>query len=96
MMVRSKWSYRFFNGSCARVEGREEPIMVLRTRVRVVTALREENKLLGSAVMAVASRWRLESEVRLINDEGSAPAARMVSSCKSHDVVTYLVYCCLR
>lgn len=48
--------------------------MALRMKVRVVTALREENKLLGSAVMAVASRWRLESEVRLANDEGSAPA----------------------
>lgn len=38
------------------MDGREEPIMVLRTRVRVVTALREENKFPGSAVMAVASR----------------------------------------
>ena len=58
--------------------------MGLRTRVRVVIALREENKLLGRAVIAVASRWRLESEVRLENDEGNAPATgtTLVNLCK--------------
>lgn len=75
---------RFCNGSCDRVEGREEPIMGLRTRVRVVTALREENKLSGSDVMDVASMWILEREVRLVNEEGSAPAGMLLppTTCK--------------
>jgi len=40
--------------------------------------LREEKRLSGSCVMEVASMWRLESIVRLENEEGSAPATNML------------------
>lgn len=46
----------------------------LRMSVSVVIAVREENRLSGSCVMEVASIWRLERSVRLVNEEGSAPA----------------------
>lgn len=65
---------RFWSGSWVSDEGREEPIVGFWMRVNVVIALREEKRLSGSCVMEVASMWRLESIVRLENEEGSAPA----------------------
>lgn len=68
---------RFWSGSWVREDGREEPIVGLRMRVSVVIDVREEKRLSGSCVMAVASMWRLERMVRLVNDEGSAPAGML-------------------
>lgn len=65
---------KFWSGSWVSDEGREEPIVGFWMRVNVVIALREEKRLSGSCVMEVASMWRLESIVRLENEEGSAPA----------------------
>lgn len=69
---------RFWRGSCVRVEGRDEPMVGLRMRMSVVMAVREENRLSGSCVMEVASIWRLERSVRLVNEEGSAPAGMLL------------------
>jgi hypothetical protein len=71
-------TYRFWSGSWVSDEGREEPIVGFWMRVNVVIALREEKRLSGSCVMEVASMWRLESIVRLENEEGSAPATNML------------------
>lgn len=69
---------RFWSGSWVREEGREGPIVGLRMRVSVVIEVREEKRLSGSCVMEVASIWRLERLVRLVNEEGSAPAGMLL------------------
>lgn len=76
---------RFWSVRWVREEGRDEPMAGLRMRVSVVIAVREEKMVSGSSVIEVASMWRLERSVRLVNEEGSAPAGMLLPpiTCKA-------------
>jgi hypothetical protein len=56
------------------LDGTLEPICAFFTNVSVVTELSEEKRSSGIGAMAVDSRCKLVSEVRLLNDIGSGPA----------------------
>ena len=56
------------------LDGQFGPICPLFTSASVVTDLRDSKRASGSAVMAVDSRWTLDSVVKLLKDIGRAPA----------------------
>ena len=77
--VASGSTYRFCSPvRLVRLFGSAEPICELRTSARVERRVSpgEANSELGSAVMEVASRWRLVREVKLVNELGREPATR--------------------